>query len=492
MRWLPGLCIIALIVGCSSETIVAPTLGSIRGTAKDLRTRKPLANASVQLVSRSESVVTDASGFYEMPDVAAGEFAVKAILRESNYVCYAQAPVRVDEGKTTTVDLMLVPGSSFDKGAIIGHVIDEQGKAVKGARVSTDQKTSIEVTSDNGSFVIIDVPSDTVTLDVVGTDRYARRRLFVKVGDTTAVTITALPQDPTKGWLYGSVTSKGEPVPGAIVQVQGLNLADTTDDFGTYLIRNLPEGLANVSYSRDGFRTRNFTVSTQVQIGLEKNVALSEQSTVPTEKLEFYLPFDGSIEDRSPLHRETNVNGVGYSFTRDRYNRPDQAIHFDGTTCVIAVNGIDMNYKPITIGMWFYVEEYPTTLQYMLGKISYLNGDGYCITMKNRDMSFAYVTNGGKDVSSTQFNGGFFEKNRWRWFGFSIAEDGTGYVTMNAQSTYSVKPVTGVSTNREPLTVGDVPAAANSGGFSGSLDQVVIYNRFMKLEDLAKIMESKE
>lgn len=36
------------------------------------------------------------------------------------------------------------------------------------------------------------------------------------------------------------------------------------------------------------------------------------------------------------------------------------------------------------------------------------------------------------------------------------------------------------------------PAVAGSSGFVGKLDQIVVYNRFMKLEDLTKIMETKE
>ena len=98
----------------------------------------------------------------------------------------------------------------------------------------------------------------------------------------------------------------------------------------------------------------------------------------------------------------------------------------------------------------------------------------------------------GKNVSKKDFNGGYFERRRWRWFGFSINEDGTGYVTMNAQSTYTITPIEESTTNHEPFTVGDVPAAANSSSFIGKLDQVVVYHRFMKLEDLARIMETKE
>jgi hypothetical protein len=158
----------------------------------------------------------------------------------------------------------------------------------------------------------------------------------------------------------------------------------------------------------------------------------------------------------------------------------------------VAVDGADMNFKPMTVGFWFYVSEYPTELQFILGKRANTSGDGFYVTIKNRDMCFAHITNLGKDISSKDFTGGFFEKNRWRWFGFAINDDGSGYATMNAQSTFGIADVKAAPMNRAPFTVGNIPAIANSAGFVGKLDQVVVYSRFLKLEELTQIMNTRE
>lgn len=479
-------------LGCGPSAVVAPSIGVIRGLVRDGRTLSPLSNVRIQAMPASNSVTTDESGMYQVSGLAPGEYIISALHRESHYVSYASVPVRVGDNAITTADLILKAGSSAYKGVIIGTVLDEAGKPIQGARITTEPKTSTETTSNDGSFVIVEAPGTKIVIDVVAPANYARELVAIKTGDTNTFTIVAHPQDPTKGWVYGIVTSKGEPVPDAIVIVNKLNLVDTTDEQGMYRIGNLPEGEHLVSYIRDGFSTRNFTVVANAQIGVSKDVSLSMQTAVPSENLELYLPFDSSIEDRSPRLRSINNRGDGYRFTTDRFNRAYEAIDFSGSTCVVTADDINLTSRPITVGMWFYIDDYHSSLQFMIGKASYQSGDGYYITMYEDDMSFVFVTNSGKNVSRKDFNGGYFERRRWRWFGFSINEDGTGYVTMNAQSTYTITPIEGSTTNHEPFTVGDVPAAANSSSFIGKLDQVVVYHRFMKLEDLARIMETKE
>jgi hypothetical protein len=130
--------------------------GIVSGTVKDQTTNQPIAGALVKVGSAFVNT-TDSNGYYSIYAVAA-TYTVTASAR--GYATKSQSSVKVDEGKTTTVNFLLQP---VPPGSIIGNVTDvKTGQAIVGAVVKADGYSN--TTDANGNYILPNLPAGTYTV----------------------------------------------------------------------------------------------------------------------------------------------------------------------------------------------------------------------------------------------------------------------------------------------------------------------------------------
>ena len=132
-----------------------------------------------------------------------------------------------------SADQIITPGL----GSIRGVVIDEAGKPVSGVNVETYPETGKHLTGEDGSFVIPDISWDSITVYVDNEKIFGKSIVFPEANVITEVVINAsvkVNMTGTTGSMHGIITSRGEPVHGAIVSIDNIGLADTTDERGMY------------------------------------------------------------------------------------------------------------------------------------------------------------------------------------------------------------------------------------------------------------------
>jgi hypothetical protein len=481
----------AILFGCSADNIIAPSFGSIQGLVKDPRSMKPLANVQIYSLPGTGLALTNDSGMYRIDDIVPGEYMLSAYYRDTVFAGYAMMPVRVNSNATTRTDLILKAGAP-DKGVISGRVIDEFGRPVSGATVTTEPMTTTEITTSEGYFLFTDVPDDSLTIFVTNGTLYGRGHIYALPGLLTKIAITAYLQDPTKGWVSGRVTSKGEPVSGAIVRADSLGLADTTDDNGRYILRNLLPGLNNISVTRDGFQRRSFVVTAVANAETVKDMAMGSTSAIATDNLELYIPIDGSIDDRSTRFHKTAQYGKGIKFVADRYGRENEAVECTGWNGITTLDGSQMNFSPMTLGAWLYIPSTLNNTSLLLGKTPHPSGDGCYVVFENASLVFMYVTNAWAQSSRTVFASNTFPRDQWFWIGFAVALDGSGYATVNGTTTKAIPTVMNTMTNQEQFVFGNLPSTQNFPGLIGKIDQIVLYSSYKNATELKRIMEVYE
>ena len=80
------------------------------------------------------------------------------------------------------------------------------------------------------------------------------------------------------GAIAGRVTSEttGEALPGATIEIKGLNLFTTSDRYGSYRIRNIPAGKQTLTVSYLGYESKTRNVSIEENKKVSVHIALSE------------------------------------------------------------------------------------------------------------------------------------------------------------------------------------------------------------------------
>jgi hypothetical protein len=491
MKALYTIAILSLVLaGCSADQIVGPGSGSIHGVVKDSRSQRPLANVQVYSLPGSGLALTDEQGVYRMGDVTPGDYILKAIYRDTSFTQYATMPVRVMANAVTSADIILKPGLP-GLGVVRGLVVDESGRPVSSALVTTVPETGKHESNGDGSFLLTDIPYDSIKVFVTNGTLYGVAQLQPAPDVITNITITAFQQDPAKGSIAGKVTTRGEPVPGAIVHIEAAGLADTTDEQGMYVVRNVPAGQRQVSVTRQGFTPQVLTATFAAGIVTQKDIAIGVEPTIPLEQLELYVPFNGDIEDRSPQSHRMGLMSSRVTFVADRHGRANNAVQFTGANGVTTLDGMQMNFKPLTMAAWVKVPSFTNAVNLILGKTPHPTGDGYYIILENGRLVFMWVTGNWAQVSRTEIVG-TFPRDEWMWVGFAMNGNGTGYVTVNGKDVRYIATSVSKTVNSEQFTIGNLPTTTGHPGFEGSLDQVVVYSRFLTAPELTTIMNMKE
>lgn len=111
----PGLTVVAAIlllalVGCDEETLGPETRGTIEGLVQEAETDNPITGANVTTSPPTQSVLTDGSGRFQLPDVPTGNYTIEA--SKSGYTSRS-VTVKVQERRTATATIPLERGEEF-------------------------------------------------------------------------------------------------------------------------------------------------------------------------------------------------------------------------------------------------------------------------------------------------------------------------------------------------------------------------------------------
>ncbi|MFC2101072.1 carboxypeptidase-like regulatory domain-containing protein [Bacteroidota bacterium] len=67
-----------LICSCEKDKVTIEEFGSISGYVFDAKTNSPLQNANISTSPASAALLTDANGYFYIPEVLAGDVSVSA------------------------------------------------------------------------------------------------------------------------------------------------------------------------------------------------------------------------------------------------------------------------------------------------------------------------------------------------------------------------------------------------------------------------------
>ena len=132
----------------STHDVVLP-LGAISGTVRDGEKHAPLDFAVLVLLRRLDNgdmdfvgkVFSDASGHYELPNLAAGVYTVCAFATSGNLGQERVEPITVADGaRVEHVDFELLRGASLDV-----HVVDGAGRPIDRATIALYDTHDVEV-----------------------------------------------------------------------------------------------------------------------------------------------------------------------------------------------------------------------------------------------------------------------------------------------------------------------------------------------------------
>lgn len=483
-----SLAAILLISSCSSDNVVAPTTGTIKGTVRNPTGTQLVPNVQITTSPATESILTDANGAFTLDEVSPGEYLIRARYFDT---AYASTSVSVKAGNTTTADLILNYGTPTS-GVIQGIVRDQSGNAVAGATVSTSPATRTVATSTLGQYIIPDVPPGNYSVTATNGALFGTTSVIVVASSISDADITAFTQDPMKGWVTGTVTKNDLPAANVIMQISTLGIADTTGANGSYTLPNVPPGTYTMTATESGASPRIYQVSVTAGSATVRNIKLSGKSDISTEGLLLYLPFEnGSIQDESPIQRQTML--LGGSFGLDRNDQANGAFVNDGTlnNGIEVAHNSDLVLFSMTMGAWFYFSGDRASDGLLLGKNNHPAGDGYYFMIENGKLAFVYTTNGFKSALRVDIS---IPKNTWFWAGMSISSNGAGVASVNGvEYTMTRIGTPGSMQNTASFRVGTTNSYVNDmKGLNGMIDDVVLYNRTMTIEELKQIMEATD
>lgn len=95
--------ILALLF-CTEDPITPETTGRLEGFVKDATTKEAIVDVTITTNPATQTVLTDSSGYFQLEDVAEGEYSVKA--QKQGYVLMSVA-VEVPAGETASTEILL-------------------------------------------------------------------------------------------------------------------------------------------------------------------------------------------------------------------------------------------------------------------------------------------------------------------------------------------------------------------------------------------------
>lgn len=214
------------------------------------------------------------------------------------------------------------------------------------------------------------------------------------------------------------------------------------------------------------------------------NFLIKGKSQAPSAGLEAYYPFSGNANDVSGKGRNAGIGG-GVTLTIDRNGNANSAYSFNGVNGAISATwGILSGNSDRTVSLWFKTLV-PSNTQYMVSwgtptaDQMYLVGT-YFDPSSNRVLGLLTYGAAGMAVIN-QFQ---FYDNRWHHIVVTQSASLSKLYLDGALQTSRVNNP--VNTGSSQLTIGSLPTGG-SGYFSGSLDDVRIYNRGLSDSEIIQL-----
>lgn len=232
----------------------------------------PIIGANISISALGYwTLAASPDGSYELDGLPAGTLSVTATA--VGYVPRSQ-DIKVPIGGSVLGNFVLIS----QNGSISGFVFHQKlHTPLANASVSVNVGTfEIRVKSgQDGSYNITSLPAGSyqVTASIDGFYSAAMSDVIVTRGNKTTNVNFSLSEKPTR--LHGIVRSESFLLNEVNISVQGTNFRDTTDNNGTYEIRNITAGTYNVTASRVGYLSTTFRVIILPGGDTERNVNLT-------------------------------------------------------------------------------------------------------------------------------------------------------------------------------------------------------------------------
>jgi hypothetical protein len=381
--------------------------------------------------------------------------------------------------------------SAPETGTITGIIVDTANNPVAKALIQSTPPSSQIFSSSDGSYTLEDLAAGQYTVTASKTNiGNGSAVVTVTAGKTTTAVIMLTPGPVTTGILIGTVVdSNNSPVSGAEIKTSPTTITTTSDVNGKFSIPNLNPGSYGIIASKSGYQNGTKTISIVAGQTANVTVRLGSQGAYPTEGLLAYYQFEGDGIDASGNgHTLTIQNG---SFLPSR-SGAGTALHCDGATEAVALHDPSLDPASVTVSLWLKASNPHLANSVgvvILSKFIGGSANGYMLWLDGSLISFIFGT-GGPNTFSYIDNSSVLD-NGWHSIICTADSKGTSmyFDGVIACSGIWQGGTPGTPTQTNPLTIGFGRDTSNndSGFFSGTIDDVRIYNRVLTSAEITAL-----
>jgi GH35 family endo-1,4-beta-xylanase len=244
-----------------------PLPGTIMGVVKDAY-GIPLAGVSIELNGTVFNTVSNETGWYVLEEVPAGNYTADA-----SYAGYRSNRTDVSVLRNRTVYMNFTFGHRHTHMSIMITVLDENNNPIEKASVYFD--SYYDTTDTNGVCAFLGYSDDwpdnntfTVKITAEGYQNLTVSQVIL-FNDTKTeylefvlkkiVPEVPVPVGSIRGYVLDADTD--EPIEGATLEIQVVNITTTSNDVGWYSFSEVPVGMRDIQVSAEGYETQTFQVS---------------------------------------------------------------------------------------------------------------------------------------------------------------------------------------------------------------------------------------
>jgi protocatechuate 3,4-dioxygenase beta subunit len=280
--------------------------GTLSGTVTD-QNGDPVSGATVALAGTETTTSSD--GSYEFAGAAVGSYDLSVTAPGADT---KTVPVTVESGTETTRNVELTV-----TGSVAGTVTNQQGDPIADATVDIGAQTA--QTDADGQYTIDGIDTGARTLTVTTPDGAERTTTIDIVAGELADGSVTFDQ---VGSVTGVVeTTRGDPVPGVPVSIQGVDASTTTGEDGSYTLGGIPVGTQTLVVDPPEIGAKEVTVDIAVGEQRQQDVTLDLAGTVRGTVIKAVgSPFEGAtvrlVDETGQAVAETTTGSDGsYEFT---------------------------------------------------------------------------------------------------------------------------------------------------------------------------------
>jgi len=256
-------------------------------------------------------------------------------------------------------------------------------------------------------------------------------------------------------------------VSSAIIKLDGMEVLNTSDfnnDGASYTFE-----VCNLT------QTSALTVEVRGAPGSFVNVWIEGKLKIPTEGLVAYYPFNSNVSDESGNEYHGTNNGA--TLTYDRFGRESSAYFFDGQSNIVINNTENLNFSSgsFTLATWLNFNSFMQDVC-PLAKHIWAVG-GWALNIFEDKLTF-YL-----DFIPRLTSDDIYSDGNWHFL-VGVFDGTTQYLYIDG---ILIKTQTGALgySNSTPITIG---STTGGGFFTGSLDDIRIYNRALSEQEVTSLL----